>query len=121
MTEHGGYGAALKLTKGEPLVGLAREAELAVYAEVETQGRRAVVVRNAARLQAACDLFWNAVSKSAQDGDLQALDRYIARFGWLASASLRAWAQVKTESQADDGPSAAQVLDSMRGGNEQGE
>ncbi len=25
------------------------------------------------------------------------LDRYVKRFGWLAGASLRAWAQVKEE------------------------
>jgi hypothetical protein len=105
-TKHGGAGALKRITADKPLVGLAREAELSVYDELEERGRYALVVRNAARLQAACDLYWDAVSKAAQDGDLDALDRYVKRYGWLASSSLRAWAQVRNET-----PDRADVLD----------
>jgi len=95
------------IREGKPLTGPAREAELAVYEELETQGRYSLVRRNAARLQAACDLYWSAISKLMQTVNEQGgtpadvvivkLDRYVARFGWLAGASLRAWAQVKEE------------------------
>jgi hypothetical protein len=98
--KHGGEAAVKAVQKGEPLTGLARQAELAVYDELHEDGRYALVVRNAARLQAAADLYWDAVSKAAQDRDLDALDRYVKRYGWLAGATLRAWAQVKQEDAA---------------------
>jgi len=95
--KHGGEGAVKAIQHGTPHTGLAAEAELAVYEELEDQGRYAIVVRNAARVQAAADLYWNAVATAAEDKDLEALDRYIKRYGWLAGVSLRAWAQVKAE------------------------
>jgi len=98
---HGGEATVKALKAGTPLTGLAAEAELAVYEELDTAGRYAIVVRNAARVQAAADLYWNAVAKAAQDQDLEALDRYIKRHGWLSGVALRAWAQVKAE--APDG------------------
>ena len=101
--KHGGEGAIKRVQRGQELVGIAREAELAVYDELETEGRYALVVRNAARLQAVADLFWDAVAKAAQDGNLDALDRYIKRYGWLASLALRALAQMKQEQPDDRG------------------
>ena len=103
---HDGEQALHAISKGEPLRGLAAEAERAVRDELESEGRHALVVRNAIRLQTAADLFWNAVAKAAEDRDLKSLDRYLARFGWLASSALRAWAQVKQER-----PDGANVLD----------
>jgi len=94
---HGGAAAVKAIQQNEPLTGPARDAELQVYETLETAGRYSLVRRTAARLQAACDIYWGAVSKAAEDGDLVRLDSYIARFGWLAGASLRAWAQVKEE------------------------
>jgi sigma54-dependent transcription regulator len=88
----------------------ARQAELDVYAELEIDGRQAIVRRNAARLQAATDLFWNAVQKAAQDNDLDRLDHYVSRFGWLAGASLRAWAQVKIEEERPGTPVDVQAV-----------
>ena len=97
---HGGESAVKAIQRGEvfQLGTLARDAELAVYNELESSGRYALVVRSATRLQACCDLFWNAIEAAAQNGDLEQLDRYIKRFGWLASSALRAWAQVRAES-----------------------
>lgn len=113
----GAEGALKRISDGAPLVGLAHDAEQAVIVELEAAGRAAIVTRNARRLQAACDLFWNAVTKAAQDGDLEKLDKYVARFGWLSSASLRAWAQVGQEQKdTERGVSAGYVLDAIRGG-----
>jgi hypothetical protein len=95
--KHGGGAAIDAIRKGKPLTGLAADAELAVAQELETDGRYALVVRNARRLQAAADLYWNAVSKAAQDEDLDALDKYIKRYGWLAGCALRAWTVVKAD------------------------
>lgn len=107
--KHGGEAALDRIKAGDALTGPAREAELAVTDELNTNGRRSLVVRNATRLQAACDLFWQAVTGAAERQDLQALDRYVARFGWLAGASLRAWAQVAAEEKE-----AGQALDYER-------
>jgi len=111
--KHGGEAAVKAIQKGQPMTGPAREAELAVYEELETAGRHSLVRRNAARLQAAADLYWGAISKLMQDvnerGGIPAdvvivkLDKYIKRFGWLAGASLRAWEQVKQD-EKDSGP-----------------
>ena len=113
--KHGAEAAVKAIQHGTEHVGLAREAELAVVAELETVGRAAVVVRNATRLQAAADLYWGAVSKAAQEGDLEALDKYVARYGWLAGCSLRAWAEVKKDDKAA-GPNLIDLL----GGGEDG-
>ena len=103
---HGGEAAVKALQRGTPLTGLAVEAERAVRAELEEHGRHELVLRNATRLQAAADLYWTAVAKAAEDRDLEALDRYVKRYGWLASCALRAWAQVRQER-----PDGANVLD----------
>ena len=100
--KHGGEACVKAIQRGEPLTGLAAEAERAVYQELDTNGRPALVVRNAARLQAAADLYWNAIQAVADQGRLDQLDKYIKRYGWLAGASLRAWAQVKQERPDDD-------------------
>ena len=100
---HGGAGAVRRIREGKPFVGLAAEAEKAVYGELEMEGRYALVIRNAVRLQAAADLYWNAVVTAAQDRSLEALDRYIKCFGWLAGCALRAWATAKKERPAGGG------------------
>lgn len=112
--KHGGEMAVEDIKAGVALRGPAREAELAVIQELEASGRYSLVLRNATRLQAACDLFWSAVEGAAERQDLAALDRYIARFGWLAGASLRAWAQVKQE-QPDNG-NALDYEEILKGG-----
>jgi hypothetical protein len=110
QADHGGEGATRRIREGKELIGIARQAELDVYAELEIDGRQAIVRRNAARLQAATDLFWNAVQKAAQDNDLDRLDHYVSRFGWLAGASLRAWAQVKIEEERPGTPVDVQAV-----------
>ena len=112
---HGGEGAVRRVSEGRELVGIARQAELDVYDELVNEGRQAIVTRNAARLQACADLFWNAVQKAAQDGDLDRLDHFVSRFGWLSSASLRAWVQVKEEERNPGRPIDVQtVLNAVR-------
>ena len=97
---HGGAGAVRAIQQGEPFRGLAAKEEHNVQADYAELGRAALVEENAVRLQTACRLYWSAVQKAADDGDLERLDGYIARFGWLAGASLRAWAEVRKEEKA---------------------
>jgi hypothetical protein len=103
---HGGAGAVRRIQEGKAFVGLAAQEERQVVADLEDQGRAALVRENAIRLQVACRLYWGAVQTAADAGNLDKLDSYIARFGWLAGSALRAWAQVKS-----DGGDNAGVLD----------
>jgi hypothetical protein len=116
---HGGEGAVKAIQLGLPMVGLAREAELAVYDELETRGRYAIVVRNASRLQATADLFWGAVEKATAEGSLPKLDRYVKRYGWLTTSALRAWAQVRAEELTSD--SDALIVDAIAAAREVGQ
>lgn len=95
--KHGGEAGIKALTTGEPFTGLAKQAEDNARERLETDGRVAVVRETAIRLQAVADLFYAAVQKAADDGNLALLDRYAARYGWLAASALRALAQLSTE------------------------
>ncbi len=110
--KHGGAGAIKRLTTGQPFIGMAHDAE--VQEEYKTDGPGAPELRDAQRLQAAAELYWNAVSKAAEAGDLQAIDKYIQRYGWLASLALRAWTEIrkreKNENRRDLSASIIEVV-----------
>lgn len=103
---HGGESAVKSIQRGESFTGLAAQEERTVTADLETRGRREMVREQCIRLHTASRLYWNAVQSAADAGDLAKLDGYIARFGWLAGASLRAWAQLRGEE-----PDADKVID----------
>jgi hypothetical protein len=92
--KHGREAAVRALTRGDEFTGVAHKAELAVYEDLEAIGPLAIATKGAARLQAASDLFWDAIDAAIQNQDLTDLDHVMARFGWLQGAALRAWKQV---------------------------
>jgi hypothetical protein len=111
--EHGGEAALAAIQADRPFRGLAAVEEAEVRAELETNGRAAIAERLAIRLTVCADLFWEAVSIAAtQRGSLQELDRYVARFGWLAGAALRAWESIGREQPKDVAP----LIESVRRG-----
>lgn len=113
---HGGEGAIRRLSENRELIGLACEEQEQVELELINEGRLAIVKRGAVRLEAVARLFWRAVEKAASDGDLVRLERYVKRFGWLQSASLRAWREVREEEKALGGAfGAADVLEVLHG------
>jgi len=99
--KHGGRAALNALTAGKPFTGLARLVQEEVEADLETQGRPALVKELAVRLHTASRLYWTAIQHAADKGDLKLLDGYVARFGWLAQAALRAWMQDRRENPDD--------------------
>jgi hypothetical protein len=109
--KHGGEGAIRRISQGQPFLGIALDQEQAVTKRLEAEGLEALVQENAIRLQTATDLYYQAVLKAAQDGDTAAFDRFIARYGWIASVTLRAWAQVKQDRKGKGGH-LSEVLDS---------
>jgi len=93
--KHGGEAAIKRLSDGAPFTGLALVKQADVIAELETAGVDSIVERNAIRLQTASDLYFDALTKAAQDGNEKKFDSYIGRFGWLTAKTLLAWGQVK--------------------------
>lgn len=112
--KHGGAGAMDRISKGKPFIGIAYEAQKEVEAELAESGLGAMMERDAIRLQTATELYWNAVQKAAEDGDIAKLDRYIARLGWVAGASIRAWEAVHRMQSKKKG---GDVIDLLSGGN----
>jgi hypothetical protein len=110
--KHGGDGAVKRISEGKPFIGLAEDERLAVEAQYKDGGQLPFMEANAIRCQAALNLFWNAVLKAAQDGDLLAFDRYIARYGWLAGVTMRAWADVGKEAKTKG---KKNVIDMLKG------
>lgn len=110
--KHGAEGALRRRNEGKPFIGLAAEEEKAVLADLQEMGIAELVKRDAIRLQTITNLYYAAVQKAAEDGDLVAFDRYVARLGWLAGVTLRAWQQV-TNDQKDAAKSAAGIVDVM--------
>lgn len=109
-TKHGGEAAVKAIQRGEPLTGLAAIEERQVKADLEDLGRAELVKEMAIRLHVAARLYWNAiatvadrVSADKQQVALLQLDKYVARFGWLAGATIRAWREVRVEEPDDSG------------------
>jgi hypothetical protein len=116
--KHGGEGAIKRIQAQKPLIGLAAHELESVKNVLETSGPAALIKADAEKLQTVCNLFWDAVVKAAQEGDIPALDRYVARFGWLSGVTLRALAQVQ-QNDKDAAKSSAgviEVLNAMKAG-----
>ncbi|MBE3144043.1 MAG: hypothetical protein IMZ61_08990 [Planctomycetes bacterium] len=113
--KHGGEAAVRAITRGDPFRGLAADELQAVEAAYQAEGVPPLVVMNSLRLQVAANLYWNAICKAAEGGDLLLLDRYVQRFGWLAGVALRALEQVATQQKAagKGGVSARDVIEAI--------
>ncbi len=112
---HGGAGAVRRIYEGRELIGIAKQAEEEVRAEYEKDGRTAIVKRDAFRLQACADMYFNAVQFASKQGDLECLDHYVDQFARLTDKSLRAWAMLKAEEERPSSPVTVQaVLDAVR-------
>jgi hypothetical protein len=103
---HGGAGALRRVSQGEDFIGVAREAEQGVIADLETRGRAYLVQEQATRLHTCARLYWDAIQATAGTDDLAALTRYVKQFTYVAQAALRAWREVRQEVPHD-----ANVLD----------
>jgi hypothetical protein len=106
---HGGSAGEADLTSGAPLRDMAASAQQNVQEDLDRHGVSYLVHEQAARLHAVSRLYWDACLAAAQAGDIQKLDQYVSRFGWLAGASLRAWQQVQAEDKKA-GPTLDAVL-----------
>lgn len=109
--KHGGEAAVSAISKNVPFKGVAKEAQERVESQLSLVGSLGVEKDLMTRLVTATNLYWDAINKAAQEGDLIALDRYIQRFGWLATSSLRALKQVADhEKERGNDPVDAQII-----------
>lgn len=114
--QHGGAAARKALTTGADFTGPARDAELAVRDELAISGRSNIVERAAIRLQAAADLYWNALCDAGEKDDIKAVNSHAKSFGWLQSKALAAWQQLRQEqASADDGSIEAALISARQG------
>jgi len=111
-TKHGGEAAVKSLAANRQMTGPAAAAELDARAAYEVDGATAMILTQACRLEAACDLYWQALLAAATARDLDKVDSYAARFGWLANSSIRAWVEVaKHDRSKGKGGKLAEVLE----------
>jgi hypothetical protein len=111
---HGGAGAIKRIANGQPLIGLALEEELRMQDKYNAEGAAPQQLQLALRLNAAANLYWDALSKAADAGDLKVVDRYVRCFGWLASKALLAWDVIgrhdKNKNRLDLGASIIEAM-----------
>ena len=100
---HGGEGALRHIREGTAFKGLAAQCEREVQADLEASGRGEMLLEIAARSHTVLRLYWGAIQNAVDKGDLDKLDTYCKRFGWLAGVAGRAWAAVREEEKATGG------------------
>jgi hypothetical protein len=115
---HGAAAGERALSTGVDFSGLAAVTEQAVRAEMETDGISSIVKRDAIRLQVVADLYYAAILGA---GSLEQLDSLVKRYGWIAASTLRAWAQLEQAQKAVDRVGVVDVLDAVKGANDDSE
>lgn len=107
---HGAASAEKALEKGTPMTGPAASAEIDARAGYEQDGAAAMILHQACRLEACASLYWDALLAAVTARDLDKVDTYAARFGWLANSSIRAWAEVERHNKHGKGARALEAL-----------
>ena len=90
-------------------------AERAIQAELQGQGRAAIVERGAIRMQVCADLYWQGIQATDPKNTKQ-LDYMVSRFGWLQAAAHRAWREVRAEREGHGDP--ALIIDAVQAARE---
>lgn len=106
---HGAEAAIKRIHDGGPFAPIAADELARVENQLELKGVAAIQETNATRIQAACNLYWAAIEKAAQDHDLDRLDKFCARYGWLVGVATRAWLAVQQDRKGR-GSKLAEVL-----------
>ncbi len=116
-TTHGAYSYMSRTKTGAPITLTMAEVERSILLEVETDGPRERIRKQAIRFGVAAELLWGHMQTSAE-----AFDSCLHAFTWLAGAEIRAWRDWHAMGGKGDGLSAADVLDAMKDGKrEQGQ
>jgi len=89
--KHGGAGALKRIQEGKELVGLAAIEERNIEAELaQPGGRKAIVQKQAQRLEACARLYWNAVCTAFEAKDIVTATNLVKTWGWVQASAVRA-------------------------------
>lgn len=98
--KHGARAYLTRTEAGKPItVGMA-EIERSVFLEVETDGARGRVSKQACRFAAAAEMLWQWMQESPEN-----FHSGLKAWGWLAGAEIRAWRDYAALPAHDDGGS----------------
>lgn len=101
---HGGSGAVRRMGKGLPFTGKAAEIALVVRQELEDLGKAPLAAELVVKSMAALRLYWQAFLSAADAGDVEKMDSYLKRLGWLIGVAGRSLDRVKEHPDALDLP-----------------
>lgn len=106
---HGAQSYLARTAAGKPItIGMA-EIEHSILIEVETDGPRARVSKQACRFAAAAEMYWHWMQESPEN-----FHSGLKVWGWLAGAEVRAW---RDWAALQDELNPKDITDLMTGGN----
>lgn len=108
---HGAQSYLARTEQGKPITIGMSEIERSILIEVETDGPRGRVSKQACRFGSAAEMLWQWMQESPENfhGGLRA-------WGWLAGAEVRAWRDWAALAEHDPDDEAARVLAAVRSG-----
>lgn len=115
--KHGLENNVKRLTRGQPFVGPAAEAEALVRTRLETEGVDTIITTGAIRLEALATAFYHKACEALENNDFVEADKFVKRVGWLQMGALRAWQQVRDAQKNGDDSSIIDALSSIKGNN----
>ena len=113
--KHGAGAGEVAITKGADFSGMAQEEQARVMAELEMEGIDAIMRRDAIRYQTVSDLYFAAILGCT---DIERLDMYVRRWGWITGHAMRAWRDVKDAEKAAGVKDVTEVLKALRSGDD---
>lgn len=99
--KHGGAAAVRAFREGEAFTGLAAQEERQVVEDLAQDGQISMLEEIAVRLHTCTRLYYAALQTAVDRADLEALDRYAKRFGWLAGKTAKAWRELRDASNGN--------------------
>ncbi len=109
-TKHGAFSYLARTEAGEPIPATLALVESQVLADIERDGPRERIRKQAARLGAASEMLWGFMLVNEKQ-----FKAGLKHFGWLAGAEVRAWRDYYALEGAGDTPTgAAEVLESLK-------
>jgi hypothetical protein len=100
--KHGGASAEKALAQGEPFRHMAAIEQQVVTKDLEDLGTVEMLRTGAVRLETVARLYWAAICQATETRDIEMLDRYAKRFGWLQNSAIRAWERLNLAQKSQD-------------------
>ena len=103
--QHGARSYLARTEAGKPITGGMAAIERSILIEVETDGARGRVEKQAARFAAAAEMYWQWMQESPEN-----FHSGLKAWGWLAGAEIRAWRDFAALRDDDGGNAEASKI-----------